>query len=109
MEVHKELGCGFLEPVYQEALAIEFKIQGLPFKQQQLIGILYKGRPMEKKYQPDFICFDDIIVEIKALSRLTGNEEAQLINYLKAMRLEVGLLINFGATSLEYKRFVNSI
>ena len=109
MEVHRELGCGFLEPVYQEALAIEFKLQGLPFEQQQLIEIMYKGRPMEKKYQPDFVCFDDIIVEIKALSRLTGNEEAQIINYLKATSLEVGLLINFGTKSLEYKRFVNSI
>ena len=64
---------------------------------------------MEKKHQPDFDCFDDIIVEIKALSRLTGNEEAQIINYLKATSLEVGLLINFGTKSLEYKRFVNSI
>ena len=109
MEVHRELGCGFLEPVYQEALAIEFKLQSLPFEQQQLIEIMYKGRPMEKKYQPDFVCFDDIIVEIKALSRLTGNEEAQIINYLKATSLEVGLLINFGTKSLEYKRFVNSI
>jgi len=108
MEVHRELGCGFLEPVYQEALAIEFKIQGLQFKEQQLIGILYKGRPMEKKYQPDFICFDDIIVEIKALSRLTGNEEAQLINYLKATGFEIGLLINFGTKSLEYKRLIYS-
>jgi GxxExxY protein len=68
MEVHKELGCGFLEPVYQEALAIELKIQGLPFKEQQLIDIMYKGKRMEKRYQPDFICFDDIIARPPRLS-----------------------------------------
>jgi GxxExxY protein len=90
------------------ALAIEFKIQGLPFKEQQLIEIMYKGKCMEKRYQPDFICFDDIIVEIKALSKLTGNEGAQLINYLKAVRLEKGLLINFGSKSLEYKRLIHT-
>jgi GxxExxY protein len=109
IEVHKELGCGFLEAVYQEALAIEFKMQELPYEQQKLIEIMYKGKPIEKKYQPDFICFSEIIVEIKALSGLTGNEEAQLINYLKATSLDVGLLINFGTKSLEYKRLIYSI
>ena len=109
MEVHKELGCGFLEAVYQEALAIEFKIQGLPYEQQKPIEIMYKGKPIEKKYQPDFICFGEIIVEIKALSRFTGNEEAQVINYLKATKLTIGLLINFGTKSLEYKRLIYSI
>jgi GxxExxY protein len=109
MEVHKELGHGFLEVVYQEALAIEFKMQGLPYKQQQLIEIMYKGKPIEKKYQPDFVCYNEIIVEIKALSRLSGNEEAQLINYLKATGLKIGLLINFGTKSLEHKRFVYNL
>jgi len=109
MEVHKELGRGFLEAVYQEALAREFNIQEMPFEQQQVIEIMYKGKPLEKKYQPDFVCYHKIIVEIKALSGLTGNEEAQLINYLKATGFEIGLLINFGTKSLEYKRFVNSI
>ncbi len=109
MEVHRELGCGFLEAVYQEALAIEFKIQGLPYEQQKLIEIMYKENPMEKKYQPDFLCYDEIIVEIKALSRLTGNDEAQAINYLKATQLSIGLLINFGTKSLEYKRLIYSI
>jgi len=109
MEVHRELGCGFLEPVYQEALAIEFTMQGLPYEQQALLEISYKGKPMQKRYQPDFICFGEIIVEIEALSGLTGNEEAQIINYLKATKLKVGLLINFGTKSLEHKRFVHSL
>ena len=78
----------------QEALAREFKMQGMPFKQQQLIEIIYKGKPLEKKYQPDFICYGEVITEIKAISGLTGNEEAQLINYLKATGFEIGLLIH---------------
>ena len=106
MEVHKELGCGFLEAVYQEALGREFKGQEIPFKSQPTIQIFYKGRPLDKTYQPDFVCYDEIIVEIKAISGLTGLEEAQLINYLKATGLKIGLLINFGAKSLEYKRLV---
>ena len=106
MEVHKELGCGFLEAVYQEALGREFKGQEIPFISQPTIEISYKGQPLDKAYQPDFICFDEIIVEIKAISGLSGVEEAQLINYLKATGLKVGLLINFGAKSLEHKRLV---
>ena len=106
LEVHKELGCGFLEAVYQEALGKEFAYQAIPYKPQPVIQICYKGKPLDKTYQPDFVCYEEIIVEIKALSRLTGLEEAQLINYLKASGLKVGLLINFGAKSLEYKRLV---
>ena len=106
MEVHKELGCGFLEGVYQEALAREFKVQGIPYKPQPVVEIKYKGEPLNKTYQPDFTCYDEIIVEIKALSELSGVEEAQIINYLKATGLKVGLLINFGAKSLEHKRLV---
>ena len=106
MEVHKNLGCGFLEPVYQEALAIEFDTQAIPNIPEHLISISYKGKHLKKKYQADFLCYNEIIVEIKALSKLTGNEEAQLINYLKATGLEKGLLINFGAKSLEYKRLI---
>jgi GxxExxY protein len=108
MEVHKEMGCGFLEGVYQEALEIEFRVQGIPYKAQPVIEIFYKGKPLEKKYQPDFICFDDVIVEIKALEHLSGIEEAQIINYLNATKLKVGLLINFGSKSLEHKRFVHN-
>ena len=108
MEVHKEMGCGFLEGVYQEALEVEFGVQGIPYKAQPVVEILYKGKPLEKKYQPDFICFDDVIVEIKALEYLSGIEEAQIINYLNVTKLKVGLLINFGSKSLEHKRFVHN-
>ena len=106
IEVHKELGCGFLEAVYQEALGREFTSQGIPFKSQPVVQIIYKGRPLNKTYQPDFVCYEEVILEIKAISNLSGIEEAQLINYLKATGLKVGLLINFGAKSLEHKRLV---
>jgi len=106
IDVHKELGCGFLEAVYQEALEREFSAQEISYKSQPAVQIAYKNKPLNKMYQPDFVCFDEVIVEIKAVSRLSGIEEAQLINYLKATGLKVGLLINFGAKSLEYKRLV---
>jgi GxxExxY protein len=106
MEVHRELGCGFLEAVYQEALEKEFKDQSVPYEAQPIVPIFYKGKVLNKTYQPDFICFNEVVVEIKALSDLSGLEEAQMINYLKTTRLSVGLLINFGSASLEYKRFV---
>jgi len=106
MEVHKELGCGFLEAVYQEALEREFTIQTIPYKSQPVVEISYKGKPLNKTYQPDFVCHGNIIVEIKAISGLSGTDEAQLINYLKATGFTVGLLINFGTKSLQYKRFV---
>ena len=108
LEVHKELGCGFLEAVYQEALEREFEFRGIPFESQSIVEIKYKGKPLEKKYQPDFICFDEVIIEIKAVSALSGIEEAQIINYLKATGLNLGLLFNFGSKSLEYKRFIYS-
>ena len=106
MEVHRELGCGFLEPVYQEALGREFNSQNIPHQPQPIVKIFYNGSPLDKIYQPDFLCYSEIIVEIKALSGLTGNEEAQVINYLKATQLSIGLLINFGTRSLEYKRLI---
>ena len=109
MEVHKELGCGFLEAIYQEALEREFISQSIPFETQPVIGIKYKGQLLDKKYQPDFICYDEVIVEIKAISALSGVEESQIINYLKATDLRVGLLLNFGANSLEHKRFVYNL
>ena len=108
MEVHKELGSGFLEAVYQEALEREFTYQEIPYKSQPQVRIEYKGKPLKKKYEPDFICYDDVVVEIKAMDKLSSNEHAQIINYLKASRLKVGLLINFGSKSLEHKRFVYS-
>jgi len=106
MEVHKELGCGFLEAVYQEALEREFEIQDIPYRSQPLLHISYKGKSLNKTYQPDFVCFGEVIVELKALGDLSGAEEAQVINYLKATGLKVGLLINFGSKSLQHKRFV---
>ena len=108
MEVHRELGCGFLEPVYQEALEREFKFQGIPYKSQPKVQIYYKGQLLNKTYEPDFICYEKIIVEIKALSQLSRTEEAQILNYLKASKLSPGLLLNFGAKSLEHKRFVSN-
>ena len=109
MEVHKELGNGFLEAVYQEALEREFLEQEIPFKSQPTVQIAYKGRPLSKKYQPDFICFNEVIAEIKAMDKLSGIEHAQIINYLKATGLQVGLLLNFGSKSLEHKRFVYNL
>jgi GxxExxY protein len=106
LDVHKELGCGFLEAVYQEALEREFTTQEIPFKKQPVVKIIYKGKSLNKTYQPDFVCYGEVLVEIKALSTLTGAEKSQIINYLKATGLEVGLLVNFGSRSLEHKRFI---
>jgi len=104
MEVSNELGSGFLEAVYPEALGIEFTYRGIPFVAQVPIEILYKGHRLAKEYIPDFICYEQIIVEIKALKQLTSNEEAQLLNYLKATGKPVGVLLNFGSPRLEWKR-----
>ena len=109
MEVHKELGCGFLEPVYQEALEIELASRHIPFVAAPDVLIRYKDRVLSKHYVPDFVCFNEIIVEIKALSQLSGTEEAQIINYLKASGMKIGLLINFGARSLQHKRLVYNL
>ena len=106
MEVHSQLGCGFLEPVYQEALALEFKERNIAFEKEKLLKIYYKGNMLSKKYVADFICFDKIIVELKALSKLTSDHEAQLLNYLKSTGFELGLLVNFGTRKLEYKRMI---
>ncbi|MDH4202842.1 MAG: GxxExxY protein [Phycisphaerae bacterium] len=104
IEVHKQLGCGFLEVVYQKALAIEFADSEIPFKKEVQFPISYKGQDLDCYYQADFVCYNDIIVELKALDVLTGQHESQLINYLKASRCKRGLLINFGQRSLEYRR-----
>ena len=104
MEVHSRLGSGFLEAVYQEALAIEFVKRSIPYIKEAKLEITYKERTLQKYYQADFICYDKIIVETKAQKELTGIDEAQVINYLKATGLKIGLLINFGAESLDHKR-----
>jgi GxxExxY protein len=107
IEVHKELGDGFLKPVYQESLQIELALREMKFAPQQRLKIFYKHIELKKEYIPDFICFDKIIVEIKALDSLTGVETSQILNYLKATKMRVGMLINFGSTGrLEWKRFV---
>jgi len=106
MNVHKELGCGFLEAVYHEALEHEFKIAKIPYVREQKINITYKGKILETNYRVDFICFNSIVVELKALKTLSGIDKAQIINYLKATKLEKGLLINFGTKNLEYKRYI---
>jgi GxxExxY protein len=108
MEVHRELGHGFLEAVYQNALALEFAERGIPFRAEVELPIFYKGKRLACGYRADFICFEDILVETKALSGLTSADHAQVINYLKATRHRRGLLFNFGATSLETKRLVFS-
>jgi GxxExxY protein len=108
MEVHRTLGCGFFEPVYQEALAIEFAKRKIPFRKEIKFPVFYKDVRLETVYKPDFICFDGIVVELKALARVGGVEEAQVINYLKTCEHEIGLLLNFGTRSLEYRRFAFS-
>jgi GxxExxY protein len=108
MEVHRQLGPGFLEAVYQEALAIELADRGIPFRREQELPVDYKGRRLSCKYRADFLCYEDVVVELKAIQALTNNEDAQVLNYLKATRLERGLLLNFGRPSLEFKRFISS-
>jgi len=104
--MHRVLGWGFLEPVYQEALEIESASRVLPFETQKIIRTDYKGRLMKKEYIADLIYYNQIIVELKALDKLTGKEESQILNYLKATKMKVGLLINFGSSpKLEWKRF----
>ena len=108
MEVHKQLGCGFLEPVYQEALAIEFSNRVIPFLREEKFPITYKGCKLGTFYKPDFICYESVIVELKALSRISSVEESQVINYLKVTGHHTALLLNFGKRSLEQRRFVLS-
>jgi len=105
-EVHRELGPGFLEPVYQEALAIELKQKNIPFEKEKPLPITYKGIVLDNLYYADFVCYNSIIVELKALSRLTTEHESQVLNYLKATGFRLGLLINFGEKSLKVKRLV---
>jgi GxxExxY protein len=107
-EVYKEKGNGFLEAVYQECLAIEFSEQQIPFAAKPRLQLQYKGRKLKKGYEPDFLCYDKIIVEIKAVKQLTDEHRAQVINYLKTAGMQLGLIVNFGHyPKIEYERFVN--
>lgn len=108
MEVHRNLGCGFLEAVYQEALAIELGLQDIPFRREVELPIRYRGQLLQASYRADFVCDGDVVVELKALAKLSSIEQAQILNYLKAARLDTGPLLNFGSPSLQYKRFTRA-
>ena len=104
MEVHNGLGHGFLEAVYQSALAVEFATRKIPYRREAPMDIIYRGKPLDVKYRVDFLCFDSVLVELKAISGLASRDEGQVINYLTATGLRRALLINFGLPKLEYKR-----
>jgi GxxExxY protein len=106
MEVHKVLGCGFLEAVYQEAMELEMGARGLKFVSQPEMVVTYKGKPLKHKYRPDFLVEETVVVELKAISALTATDEHLLFNYLRGTRSDVGLIINFGENSLKWKRAV---
>ena len=107
MKVHRLLGAGFLEAVYEEALEKEFLTQNIPFKRQLKLELYYDNEKLNKCYRADFVCYDSIILEIKAVSHIPDIFYAQLKNYLKCTNKELGMLINFGAASLSYKRIIN--
>ena len=106
MEVHSTLGCGFLESVYEEALAVEFDLRDVRFERQKSLDVFYKGTNV-RKFICDFLVGETILVELKAIKELTDTDTAQVLNYLKATDLKLGLLSNFGAPSLQYKRLIN--
>jgi GxxExxY protein len=108
-EVYNEKGCGFLEPVYQECLGIEFEHQRIPAIAKPSLVLSHRGRILKQTYEPDYVCFEKIIVELKAISRLTDEHRAQLLNYLHASGFELGLLVNFGHyPKLEYERIAKT-
>ncbi len=106
IEVHRELKSGFLEAVYQEALEIEMDLRGIPYEPQKPLRLQYKGRQLEKEYCADMVCYGQIIVELKAITHTSGAEQSQVINYLRATGLRVGVMLNFGLPTLDWKRFV---
>jgi GxxExxY protein len=108
MKVHQKLGSGFLESVYQEALEKEFQNQQIPFIRHQKLHILFDDKPLQKFFIADFVCFNSIILEIKAAVFIHPDNSKQVVNYLKATNFHVGLLINFGQSSLKWKRFINT-
>ena len=106
-EVYREKGCGFVEPVYQECLELELGLQGIPFVPKPSLALAYKGCPLKQRYSPDFICFEKIIVELKAVSQLIDEHRAQVHNYLRATGCRLGLLVNCGYyPKVEYERIV---
>jgi len=107
MKVHGELGCGFLEPVYQEAFELLLKSEGIPYQREKPMPIYFLGQKLNKEYYADFVCYDKIILEFKAVSSLTSAHEAQLMNYLKASNMKLGLLCNFAEPSFVHRRLAN--
>lgn len=107
MKVYSELGSGFLEKVYQEALEIEMKVAGIPHLREAQLKVFYRGIPLQHTYTADFVCFDKIIVEVKAVAALTDTHRSQVYNYLKATDMELGLLANFGASQIQIERLFN--
>ena len=103
-EVHNELGNGFLEPGYQEALELEFKNQNIPYEREKFLPIVYKGQRLSKEYYADFVCYNDIVLELKAVSVVVKAHKAQVLNYLKAADKRLGYLVNFGNNSLTWER-----
>ena len=108
MEVHSQLGCGFRESIYQDAFTLELKDREIPFIRELDFPVIYKGRRLNSHYRPDFICFEEVVVELKALSEISPAEESQLLNYLKVTGYHTGLILNFGRPSLQQRRFVLS-
>ena len=106
MEVHRTLGCGFLEVFYRDALAIEFGLRSIPFDSEVACGVDYKGHHLRGHYRIDFVCYSEVIVEVKARASTGPAEEAQVLNYLAATGHQVALLLNFGGSRLDYRRFV---
>lgn len=106
MAVHNELGSGMREIVYGDALEIEFKLRGIPFQREQTFNVVYKGVELQHKFKCDFVCFKNIIVELKAEKGLTDIDRSQIINYLKITKYPLGILINFGEGSLVYERYI---
>jgi GxxExxY protein len=109
MQVHRVMGAGFLEMVYQEALVIEFRRRGIPHLREVPVAVHYGAVRLPVTYRADFVCFHEVLVELKAQRRLTHAEDRQVINYLKATGLECGLLLNFGSASLQYRRFIQTV
>jgi GxxExxY protein len=108
-EVYNDKGCGFLEPVYQECMELEQDLQGIPVRPQVALPLKYKGVTLKQNYRPDFDCYDKIILELKAVEKLTDEHVAQVLNYLNATGYKLGLLVNFGShPKLEYKRIVRT-
>ncbi len=106
MEVHKVVGCGFTEPLYQDALEEELRLRDIPFEREKTYHFTYKGKRLDKIFRPDFVCYNKVIVELKTVTDFTDEHYAQVYNYLKATGMGLGLLINFGKKSLEYKRIL---